>query len=877
MATFLYRLGRLAARRAWLTLATWVAVLAALGGLVAGFAAPPTSQITIPGAGFQDVLAGLGREIPSAAGGIGTITIENERGRITPEQRAAVERTITAWERAPHVQSVMDPFANQQRLDDAEAKVTSGESRIAAEQARVDRGHDFLNLAAHDLEQARAELERLEASGRGDTARAVRLRAEVPQRATGNAELADRLRQGDAALEGPRAELLQARKTLDLSEGLRFVSRDGSTVMLQIQFDQAIAQLPPDVRAEVPAIGEQLTEAGLRVDYNSDILQTRSVIGVGEIVGLALAGVVLVVMLGTLLAAGLPLLVGLVGVGAGLLAAMAATAFFELNSMTPALALMLGLAVGIDYALFIVNRHRQQLLHGMELQHSIGMATGTAGNAVVVAGVTVVISLAALTVTGLPILAQMGLVAAGTVLATVLVALTVTPAVLSLLGERAISRRAWRRHAEHQARPAAPQSRRGQGRWAVLVTRRPGLTIALTLLAIAVMAVPAASLRLGLPDGSSEPRDSSAFHSYVTIEEHFGPGANGPVVAVASFEQPVPEAEVPARQLAIGERLADLGGVRQVVPFGVSADRDTLAFQVVPDRGPTTEATVDLVHNLRQLDGDLPGGADLGITGQTVANIEIAEKLAAALPLYVALVVGLSLLLLMAVFRSVVVPLVATAGFLLSVAAAFGAVVAVYQWGWLSDVLDVSRPGPILPFMPTLLIGVLFGLAMDYQMFLVSGMHEARAHGEDARTAVRTGFRQGYRVVTAAAIIMVSVFAGFVFAHLTMVRPIGLGLAVGVAVDAFLVRMTLTPAVMHLLADRAWWIPRWLDRLLPDLDVEGAALRRTVRGGLAGGPRRAHLERVGADDSAGLDREDGAGGVEEHSLGDRAEKQLADR
>ena len=204
-------------------------------------------------------------------------------------------------------------------------------------------------------------------------------------------------------------------------------------------------------------------------------------------------------------------------------------------------------------------------------------------------------------------------------------------------------------------------------------------------------------------------------------------------------------ADVSARQLEIGERLKDLGGVSQVVPFGVSDDRDTLAFQVVPAEGPTTEATVDLVHNLRELRHDLPEGAHLGITGQTVANIEIAERLGAALPLYVALVVGLSLVLLMAVFRSVLVPLVATAGFLLSVAASFGAVVAVYQWGWLADLLDVSRPGPILPFMPTLLIGVLFGLAMDYQMFLVSGMHEARAHGEDARTAVRTGFRQGYR------------------------------------------------------------------------------------------------------------------------------------
>ena len=838
MATFLYRLGRFAARRAWLTLGAWVAVLAVLGGLMAAFATPPTAQISIPGAGFQTVLAKLGREIPAAAGGIGTITIETRDGKaFTADQRAAVARTIAAWEKAPHVQSVTDPFANQKRLDDTTVKLRVADRQLTSEEAGLQRGHDVVRMNAAAIDKAKAELGRLERAGQGDGARAQQLRAEISQQSKDNAALADRLRTGDQKIAAARAKVDQGRHMLALGDGLRFVSVDGSATMLQIQFDQAIPQLDPDVRAEVPRIGDQLASAGLRVDYNSDILQTRSVVGKGEVIGLAMAGLVLIVMLGTLVAAGLPLLVGLVGVGAGLLAAMVATAFFQMNSMTPALALMLGLAVGIDYALFIVNRHRQQLLHGMELRHSIGMATGTAGNAVVVAGVTVVISLAALTVTGLPILAQMGLVAAGTVLMTVLVALTVTPAVLSLMGQRVLPRRARRAHERPQRHFG-----RGQGRWAVHVTNHPLAAIALTVIAIALMAVPAASLRLGLPDGSSEPRDSSAFHSYVTIEKNFGAGANGPIVAMVTLDQPVAAADVTGRQLEIGQRIKDLEGVRQVVPFGVSPDRDTLAFQVVPDEGPTTEATVGLVHDLRELGTELPAGTHLGITGQTVANIEIAERLAAALPLYVVIVVGLSLVLLMAVFRSVVVPLVATAGFLLSVAASFGAVVAVYQWGWLSDLLDVNRPGPILPFMPTLLIGVLFGLAMDYQMFLVSGMHEARAHGEDARAAVRTGFRQGYRVVTAAAIIMVSVFSGFIFAHLTMIRPIGLGLAVGVAVDAFLVRMTLTPAVMHLLGDRAWWIPRWLDRVLPNLDVEGAGLRRNlaqreeITSGYAAGP-----------------------------------------
>ena len=828
MAVLLYRLGRLTARRPWLTLLAWVLVLAGLGGTMAAVATPPSTAISIPGAPFQSVLDTLGREIPRAAGGIGTITIESETGRFTPEQRAAIETTLAQWEEAPHVQSVMDPFENQAQLDDGRAQVADGQAKYDDAEFRLRQAQWLLDRGEEDLAATRSELAALESAGRGSSPQARELRVEVAAREKGDAGIRAQVADGQARLADARAQLAQGSGTLALSDGLRFVSEDGATVMLQIQYDDAIAQLSPEVRAHVPEIGEQLTDHGMRVDYSADILQTRSIVGIGEVVGFAVAATVLLVMLGSLLAAGLPLLVALVGVGAGLLAAMASSAFFDMNSMTPALALMLGLAVGIDYALFVVNRHRKQLLDGVPLQHSIGLAVGTAGNAVVVAGATVVIALAALTVSGLPILAQMGLVAAGTVVMTVLVALTVTPAVLGLLGRRVVSQRAWRRHrttAEADAAAAADPTGRGSGRWAVLVTNRPWLAIVLTVVTIGLLAVPAVALRLGLPDGSSEPKDSSAFHSYTTIEREFGPGANGPIVAVVSFDEPVAQADVVSMQNRYGRALFNSVGVERVVPFGVSEDRDTLAFQVVPLEGPTSEATTALVHELRGLQEQMPDGVDLGITGQTVANIEISERLADALPLYVALVVGLSLLLLMAVFRSVLVPLVATGGFLLSVAAGFGSVVAVYQWGWLGDLFQVSRAGPIMPFLPTLLIGVLFGLAMDYQMFLVSGMHEARAHGQDSRTAIRTGFRHGYKVVVAAALIMIAVFAGFVFAHLAMIRPMGLGLAIGVAVDAFLVRMTLTPAVLHLLGDRAWWIPRWLDRLLPDLDVEGTKLR----------------------------------------------------
>nr|MBA2694920.1 MMPL family transporter [Actinomycetota bacterium] len=324
-----------------------------------------------------------------------------------------------------------------------------------------------------------------------------------------------------------------------------------------------------------------------------------------------------------------------------------------------------------------------------------------------------------------------------------------------------------------------------------------------------------------------------AYQTYDQVRDAFGAGVNGPIVAVAELDEPLPEGD-PARsakQADIGEALFELPDVEYVLPFGVSGDRQTLAFQVVPTGGPTEQSTVDLVQTLDDTAAEIgeDNGATLGLTGQTVANIDISQQLADALPVYLALVIGLSLLLLLLVFRSVVIPVLATAGFLLSVGAAFGAVVAVYQWGQLSWLFGVNEPGPILSFLPILLIGVLFGLAMDYQLFLVSAMRESHAHGEPARRAVISGFNHSARVVVAAAVIMISVFGGFVFAELAMIRPVGLGLAVGVLVDAFVVRMTLTPAVMGLLGERAWYLPRWLDRLLPDVDVEGAALEPSHR------------------------------------------------
>ena len=266
--------------------------------------------------------------------------------------------------------------------------------------------------------------------------------------------------------------------------------------------------------------------------------------------------------------------------------------------------------------------------------------------------------------------------------------------------------------------------------------------------------------------------------------------------------------------------------MKAAIPVTLSENLRTAVFQVIPTEGPASESTVQVIHELRAEGATIQSDLDvtIGLTGQTAANVDVSEKLGAALPPYLAIVVGLSLILLILVFRSILVPLLATAGFLLSLVAAFGGVVAVYQWGWLGGIFGVENPGAVLSFLPILLIGVLFGLAMDYQVFIASGMREAYAHGQDAKQAVRTGFKHAAPVVTAAAIIMISVFSGFIFSHLTMVRPLGFALAFGVLVDAFVVRMTIVPAAMHLMGKSAWWLPAWLEKILPDVDVEGAKL-----------------------------------------------------
>ncbi|NUT02544.1 MAG: MMPL family transporter [Hamadaea sp.] len=563
-------------------------------------------------------------------------------------------------------------------------------------------------------------------------------------------------------------------------------------------------------------------DQGLTVEVGGDALRANPETGIVEVLGIVIAAVVLVVTLGSLIAAGLPLLTALTGIGVGISGIALAARWFDINSNSLILALMLGLAVGIDYSLFIVSRFRHELLVRKNGPEAAGRAVGTAGSAVVFAGLTVIIALAALSVVGIPLLRSMGLAAAATVAVSVLVAITLLPALLGFTGTRLIRGRLFgRRTPDPEADEAGPTPM-GE-RWAKFIVRFRVPALVLAVAGLAALAIPAAGLRLGLPDDGMQATSTTQRKAYDLMTEGFGPGFNGPLLIVADL--PAGGDPQSAGQ-ALAGALMKLDNVLYAQPTGGSAEAHTALVTVIPKTGPNDEKTADLVTAIRDQADDLKAatGATVSVTGQTALAIDVSAQLGAALVPYLCVVVGLAFLLLLLVFRSVLVPLTATLGFLLSVAATFGAVVAVFQWGWLSSVFGAEETGPIMSMLPVLLIGILFGLAMDYQVFLVTRMREDYVHGASARSAIVTGFRHGARVVTAAAIIMISVFGGFVFSGETLIQSIGFALAFGVLVDAFVVRMTVIPALMSLLGKAAWWLPRWLDKILPNVDVEGEKL-----------------------------------------------------
>ena len=595
-----------------------------------------------------------------------------------------------------------------------------------------------------------------------------------------------------------------------------------------VVFEAPRGEVTPEQQDALTDVVADARASGLTVEVGGEAVQAPPHVGgPAEVVGVVIALVVLAVTFGSLVVAGLNLLTAVVGVGIGVVGVTIATGFVDLSSTTPVLAAMLGLAVGIDYALFIITRYRQELRRGADVGSAVSTAVGTAGSAVVTAGLTVVIALAGLSVVGIPFLTQMGVAAAATIVVAVLVALTLVPAVLGFLGLRALPRRQRAALAEGAARRSG-----GRGvlaRWVAAVTRRRVLSLVVTVLALGAIAIPFASLQTTLVQ--DPPEGTTAARAQALLAEGFGPGFNGPLVVL--FEG---DGAAAAAQQAAGT-IAGTDDVARVVPGQTTPDGTAATLTVIPGSGPSDPATERLVADLRAELGDLDG-VEVSVTGQTAVSVDVAGALDEALPVYLVLVVGLALVLLVLVFRSLLVPLVGVLGFLLTVGAALGATVAVFQWGWLADVVNLDDTGPLISLAPILVIGILFGLAMDYQIFLVSRMHEAHTHGAEPLAAIRTGFRQAAPVVVAAALIMFSVFAGFVPAGEATIKMIAFALAMGIVFDAFVVRMVLVPAALALLGERAWWLPRWL-AWLPHVDVEGAALERST-------PAAAEAQPVGA-------------------------------
>ncbi len=639
---------------------------------------------------------------------------------------------------------------------------------------------------------------------------------------------------GDTKLTdaAPRAAVQQAVAALSRAEHVVAVtdpfsaqglSKDAHVAYVQVAYDVTAAEVTQTARTQLFAAGRTAQGAGVEVEFGGPAAQEPAKQSATELIGLVMAAFVLTITFGSLVAAGLPLLTAILGVALGALGVQIASGFFDLSASTSSLALMLGLAVGIDYALFIVSRYRHELTLGRDKEQAAGRAVGTAGSAVVFAGLTVIIALAALSVVGIPFLTSMGLAAAGTVAVAVLIALTLLPALLGFVGDRILGKagRTRRRDTVAVTDPFG-------ARWARAIVRSRVPALVVPALALLVVALPVRDLHLGLPDDSTAAPHSTQRNAYDLLSQGFGPGFNGPLLVVVEGTSGDTKAAAEQAQ----ERITRLPGVVAAMPPTLNAAGDTAVLTVVPSSGPSDSATEVLVAAIRAeahaLHADT--GATLAVTGSTALGIDVSAKLTAALVPYMAVVVGLAFLLLLLVFRSLLVPLKATLGFLLSVAATLGAVVAVFQWGWLNGILGVQTTGPIIAFLPIFLVGVLFGLAMDYEVFLVTRMREEFVHGGDPQQAVITGMGHGARVVPAAALIMIGVFSGFVVSDQAVVKTIGFALAVGVAVDAFVVRMVIVPAVLSLLGRSAWWLPRWLDRVLPNIDVEGERLGAQLHG-----------------------------------------------
>ena len=663
-----------------------------------------------------------------------------------------------------------------------------------------------------------------------------RLSAVFPQTAGGSASVVVIAPKG-SSIEAPEAETAigSAVSALEQVDGVEqvvspfsqyatdAVSPDAQAAIIRVQFTADSSEVTTATLEGVKTAAKSVSSGGLEVRFAGQVFEDLTYgLTVTEIIGVVFAAVVLIVAFGSVLAAGLPLASALIAVGTTMGGILVVAALAPVSSATPLLAVMIGIAVGIDYALFVLSRHRHQLANGMDVEESAATAVGTAGSAVIFAGVTVMIALLGLLIVGIPFLGIMGVAASIAVFLAMATAVTLLPALFGLAGERLRPKAGSRAHRRETGADTKPTMGR---RWVQLVLKAPWAFVIGVVVVLGTLAIPAATLHLALPTAAGQHEGTTARDGYDALTEHFGEGANGPLLVMLDVTQ--------AKNETLMDDLAHVAALVRSVP-GIKTAGDALPnptvdsaiVQVIPTTGPTDPATSKVVEQLRALAPQIERetGMVMSVTGYTAVAIDISQRLGESLIPFGLVVVGLSFVLLTLVFRSILVPLKAALSFLLSVVAAFGVVVAIFQWGWLAEALHVV-PGPIISFMPVLLMAIIFGLAMDYEVFLVSGMREAFVRGADPKAAVEHGFAQGARVVTAAALIMFFVFAAFVPEGAGVIKAIALGLAAGIFFDAFLVRMTLVPALMALFGRAAWWLPGVLRRDLPELDIEGEHLR----------------------------------------------------